>query len=87
MSWQYFRIVPNFQLFYIIWNFNYILGQVNRKIMKLVFAVSMISMEHSEVKAKTGWLRIRMMCSSRVKSLPEVCCFSELALKKSIKAF
>jgi uncharacterized membrane protein len=55
--------------------------------MKLVFAVSMISMEHSEVKAKTGWLRIRMMCTSRVKSLPEVCCFSELALKKSIEAF
>jgi hypothetical protein len=39
--------------------------------------------EHLSVNdtiAKTGWLRIRIMCPSGATCLPADCCFSELAL-------
>ena len=31
---------------------------------------------------KTGWLRIKIMCSNGATYLPAKCCFSELALLK-----
>jgi len=34
------------------------------------------------VRAKTGWLGIKIMCPSAVTYLPANCCFSELALMK-----
>ena len=37
---------------------------------KFVFAASPLSMEHSGGRAKTGWLRIRIMCQSGAKCLP-----------------
>jgi hypothetical protein len=44
--------------------------QVNPNAMKLVFAASLLITQHSGVRAKTGWLRIRIMCSSGTISLP-----------------
>jgi hypothetical protein len=35
--------------------------------------------------AKTGWLGIRLMCSSGATCLSTDCCFNELALQKSNK--
>ena len=32
-------------------------------------------------RANTGWLGIRLMCSSGATCLPEDCCFSEITLK------
>jgi len=42
--------------------------------MKSLFAVSSLSTQYKRVSGKTGWLGIRIMCSSGVT------CFSELAL-------
>jgi hypothetical protein len=39
-------------------------SQVKPKTIKLVFVVSLISMQHQWVRARTGWLRIIMMCPS-----------------------
>jgi hypothetical protein len=45
------------------------------------------SAKHSALRrAKTGWLGIRIMCSSGATCLPANCCFSELALLKCNKA-
>jgi hypothetical protein len=43
------------------------------------FSVEHVSLRRKS-KAKTGWLRIRIMCPSGEKSLPADCCFSELPL-------
>ena len=47
---------------------------------KLVFVASPLSMQDQGERAKTGWLRIRVMCPSGMTYLPTDCCFSELAL-------
>ena len=39
-------------------------GRVIPKIIKLVFVTSLLSMQHSAVKPKTGWLRMRLACPS-----------------------
>ena len=44
---------------------------------KLVFLASLLSKQHQGENAKTGWLRIRIMCPSGVTRLPADCCFSE----------
>ena len=36
---------------------------------------SAISTQHYRVRAKTCWLRIRIMCPSGAPCLPEDCCF------------
>ena len=38
------------------------------------------SAKHEGVRAKTDWLRIRIMCLSEATCLSTDCCFSELAL-------
>ena len=50
------------------------------KTTKLVFVASPLSTQHYGVKAKTGWLGIRIMCPSGATCLSTDCCFSELAL-------
>ena len=57
--------------------------QVKPKTMKLAFVASSLNTQHSADRAKTGWLRIRIICESGAKYLSADCCFSELALKKS----
>ena len=39
-------------------------GQVKPKTLKLVFAASPLSTQHYGKRAKTGWLRIRIICQS-----------------------
>ena len=39
-------------------------GQVKSKTIKLVFVASPLSMQPKGERAKTGWLRIRIMCQS-----------------------
>jgi hypothetical protein len=45
-----------------------------------------LSTQHLGERAKTGWLRIRIMCQSGATCLSMDCCFSELALSKSDSA-
>ena len=52
-------------------------GQI--KTIKLVFAASPLSMQHYGVRAKTGWLKIRIMYQSGATCLSTDCYFSELA--------
>ena len=54
--------------------------QVKPKIIKLVFAVCPLNVQHYGVKAKTGWHGIRIVCLSGAKRLTADCCFSEPAL-------
>jgi diaminopimelate decarboxylase len=60
---------------------------VKPKIIKLIFVTiaSRLSMQHLGVRAKTGWLRIRIMCLYGETCLSADCCFSELALKNTTK--
>ena len=37
-------------------------GRLKPNTLKFVFAVSLLSTKHLAVRAKTGWLRIRIMC-------------------------
>ena len=55
-------------------------GQIKPKTIKLVFVASPLSTQHSGERAKTDWLRIRIMYLSGALYLPADCCFSELAL-------
>jgi hypothetical protein len=56
---------------------------VSNQTIKLVFVPSPLSMQPQGVRAKTGWLVIRIMCQSGVTlSTCTDCCFSELALYK-----
>ena len=50
------------------------------KLVFIIFVASPLSMEHYGERANTGWLGIRMMCSSGATCLSVDCCFSELAL-------
>jgi hypothetical protein len=43
--------------------------QVKQKTMKLVFVASSLYMQHYGERAKTGWLRIRIMCPNGVTFL------------------
>jgi len=36
----------------------------------LIFAASLLSTHHSRVRAKTGWLGVRMICPSGMSCLP-----------------
>ena len=40
------------------------------KTMKFIAAASLLNTQHSGVKAKTGWLEIRIMCPSGATHLP-----------------
>jgi hypothetical protein len=51
--------------------------------LKFIIGASSQSKEHSGERAKTGWLRIRIMYLSGATCLSTDCCFSELALYKS----
>ena len=64
-------------------------SQIKPKAVKLVFAVSLVSMQHYGVRARTSWIRMRMCELSNISSsrllfqwarifLPVDCCFSEL---------
>jgi len=55
-------------------------GPVEPSTIQLVFVASPLSIQHEEVRAKTGWLGIRIMCTSGATCLTADCCFSELAL-------
>jgi len=46
----------------------------------LVFVASPLSTQYNEVREKSGWLGIRIMCPSGATCLSADCCFSELAL-------
>jgi len=61
--------------------------QVKPKTLKLIFVASPLSTQHLGVRAKTGWLVIRIMCPSRATCLPVYCYFSELALKIQLSVF
>ena len=50
------------------------------KVYKMVFVASPLSTGHSGERAKTGWLRIRIICPSRATCLSEDCYVIELAL-------
>jgi hypothetical protein len=50
------------------------------KTMKLVFVASSLSTQLEGVRAKTGSLRIKIMCLYGATCLPTNCWFSELAL-------
>ena len=51
---------------------------LGRTTIKLVFVVYPLWMQHSGVRAKTGWLKIRIMCPSGAICLPEKSCFNKL---------
>jgi hypothetical protein len=55
-----------------------------KQTIKLVFAASLSSTQHKGNRAKTNGLRIMIMCPSGETCLSADCCFSELALSKSI---
>ena len=42
--------------------------------MKCAFAASLLSTQHSGVRAKTGWLGMRIMCPNEVTGLQVDCC-------------
>ena len=48
----------------------------------MLFVASLLSTEHRGERAKTGWLRIRIMSPSWAIYLSADCCFSELTLYK-----
>ena len=48
------------------------------KPMNLVCVASQLSTQHEGERAKTGWLRIRIMCPSRAICPSANCCFSDL---------
>jgi hypothetical protein len=50
------------------------------KTIQMQFITSPLSTQHFVVKAKTGWLGIRIMCPSGATCLSVDCGFSELAL-------
>ena len=50
------------------------------KWLKLVSVASPLSMQHKGVRAKTGWIGIRIICPGAATCLSEDCCFSQLAL-------
>ena len=54
-------------------------GRVKPKTMKFACSASPLSMQYQGVRAKTGWLKIMIMCPSGVTCLPADCYFSELA--------
>ena len=55
------------------------LSRVKPKTIKLIFVASpLFNSQHKDVRAKTGWLGIRIMCSSGATCLTADCCFSEL---------
>jgi len=54
--------------------------RVKPKTIKFVFVVSPLSTQHRGERAKSGWLRIRIVCPSGMTCLSTDCCFSELAL-------
>ena len=53
---------------------------VKLKTIKLVSVASLLSTQHLRERAKTGWLRIRIMCPNGATCLFADCYFSELAL-------
>jgi len=53
--------------------------RVKPKTIKLAFVACPLSTQHAGERAKTGWLGIRIMCSSGATCLPADCCFSGLA--------
>jgi len=55
-------------------------GWVKPKTIKFVFVAPLLSMQHKRVRAKTGWVGIRIMCPSGATCQPTDCCFSEIAL-------
>jgi hypothetical protein len=55
-------------------------GRIKLKTIKLVFAVSLLCMQHYGVRAKTGWLGSGISCPSGATFLPANCRFSELTL-------
>ena len=44
-----------------------------KDLMKLVVAASPLSTQHKGVRAKTGWLRVRIMCLGKVACLTADC--------------
>ena len=56
--------------------------RVKLKTIKLVSVASLLSTQHLGERAKTGWLRIRIMCPNGATCIFADCYFSELALKK-----
>ena len=50
-----------------------------RMTIKLVYAAYLLSTWHLGERAKTGWLRIRVICLNVETCLSLVCCFSKLA--------
>jgi hypothetical protein len=54
-------------------------GSVKPKTIKLVFVASPLSTQQLGVRAKTGWLEIKIMCPSGMTCLSADGCFSELA--------
>ena len=54
--------------------------RVKPKTMKFVFVASPLSMQLYGIKAKTGWLGIRIFCQNGATCLPVDCCLSQLAL-------
>jgi hypothetical protein len=61
--------------------------QVKPKTIILVFSAFLLSMQYSGVRVKTGFLRIRFMCPSKVTCLLEDCCFSELGHSHTIEQY
>ena len=49
--------------------------RVKQKTMKLVFVASLLSTQHYRERAKTSWLRIRIMLPSRATCLSADCFF------------
>ena len=54
------------------------LRKVKTKIIKLFFVACQLSTQQQGVRAKTGWLGIRIMYLSGATFIPEDYCFSEL---------
>ena len=56
---------------------------IKLKTIKLVFVASQLSTQFYGARAKTGWLRIRIMCPSGETCLLIDCYFNEQALQRS----
>ena len=60
---------------FVLWS-----GQTRPMTIKLVFVASPQSKQYKEVRAKTGWYRLRIMYLTRATYLSMDSCFSELAI-------
>ena len=70
----------------VVRGFESLSGQTkDQKLIKLEFVTLPLSKHHYNVRVKTGWLGIMIICPSGATCLPAECCICELALTNIYK--